>query len=106
MRSCHKRTKQCKSSECRGRNCKAFTYSGSCVSNGIQFISSLTNFSWQFRHFGNTTGIVRNWTVCINSKLNSKVRKHTYCSDSNTVQSPEFKCTDDRNSYNDDGDSG
>ena len=57
-----------------------------CIAHGIQWISDVPNFFTQMRHFGNTTGIVRNRAKRIDRDHNPGHRKHGHGRNRHTIQ--------------------
>ena len=66
---------------------KTFTHSCCCVTNGIQFVSDLTNVWIKLGHLCNTTGIVSDRSISIYSYCDGCCRKHSYSGKRDTVKS-------------------
>jgi len=70
-------------------NGETFTDSSGSVTSSIQSVSSVSSFFTEFTHFSNTTGIIRDGAISIDSQTNSQVGEHTKGSESNTEKTEE-----------------
>jgi len=99
-------TEEGKSDEGSGTNGETLTNSGGSVTSGIKGISSLADILMKVAHLSNTTSIIRDRTVTINSEGNRKAAKHTDGRQSNTVHSSPVESEHDGDSEADNGDDG
>lgn len=76
--------------ESSGTNGETLTDSGSGVTSSVQSVSLLTGGLSDLSHLSNTTGIVRDRTVGVNSQRDGQSREHTQSSERNTIHSAEL----------------
>ena len=78
-------TEEGKTDEASGTDSETFTDGGGGVTSGIEGISEISDFSWKSRHFSDSTGIVRDWSISINGKGNWEGSEHTEGGKTDTV---------------------
>lgn len=87
-------------------NSETLTNGSSGVTGGIELIGSLSDGFTHFAHFNNTTSIVRDGTVSIDSKTNSHGGEHTEGTEGNTEHTEEGVANESGDGEEDNGDNG
>lgn len=87
-------------------NSETLTNSSSGVTSGIELIGSFSNGLTHFTHFNNTTSVIRNGTVGIDSKTNSHGGEHTKSTESNTEHTEEGVANESGDGKEDNGNNG
>ncbi len=80
------RYKQSQSCEGCGTDSETFTHSSGCVTDSVQLICDFTNRIIKAAHFSNTTGVVGDRTVSVNSNGDACCGEHTYGCKSDTIK--------------------
>ena len=99
---------QSQSGQSCGTNCKTFTGSSGCVTQGVQSVGSVTNFFAQTSHFSDTTSVISNRAVSVGSQSDTQSGQHTNSCQRDSVQTHvEAFCTTgykvaDQNCYTND----
>jgi hypothetical protein len=70
-------TEEGKTDKASRSNGESLSDGGSGVTSGIKGISLVSNFTWESTHLSNTTGIVRDWAISVDSESNWEGSKHT-----------------------------
>jgi hypothetical protein len=68
---------------------ETFTDGSGSVTGSIQSISSVSNIFTEFGHFSNTTSVIRDGAISIDSQTNAQVGEHTEGSEGNTEKTEE-----------------
>mmetsp|Transcript_24165 Transcript_24165/g.21217 ORF Transcript_24165/g.21217 Transcript_24165/m.21217 type:complete len:320 (+) Transcript_24165:362-1321(+) len=90
--------------ESSGSDSETLTNSSSGVTSSIKSISSVSGFLTKFSHFGNTTSIIRDGTISIDSQTDGKIGEHTKSSKGNTEKTKSLVGDVSGNTEEDDGD--
>jgi len=64
---------------------ESLSNSGGSVSCGIKSISLGSDSSWESGHLGNTTGVVRDWSISVNGKGNWEGSEHSEGGETDSV---------------------
>ena len=79
----YEQSQSCQSS---GTDRETFTHSSCCVTNCVQFVCDFSYGVIQTGHFCDTTSVVSYGTVSVNCYCDTCCCQHTYCGQSDTVQ--------------------
>lgn len=102
----HEGSIQSETNKSRRSNGETLTNSSSCITSRIQNISSFSHLGIKFSHFGNTSGIVTDRSIAIDSEANGKIGKHAQGSQSHTVVAKSGVREVDHKTEDDNGDDG
>jgi len=87
-----------------GSNGETFTDSGGSVTGGIEFVSELSNFFLEVGHLSNTSSVVRDRAVSVNSEGNREASEHTNGGKGDSVHGGEVEGNKDSGAEADDWD--
>src|SRR5699024_9464450 len=75
-------------------DCETFTGSSGGVAQGVQSVSSVTNFLAQTSHLSDTASVISNRAVSVGSQSDTQSGEHTNCCQRDSVQTHvEAFCT-------------
>lgn len=97
-------TEKSESDEASRANGEALTNSGGSVTSGIEGISAVTDRLIKVAHLSNTTSIVRDRAIAVNSEANGEAAEHANSTKSNTVHSSPVESEQDSDGEADNGD--
>ena len=93
-----------KGSEGSRTNGEAFADGSGGVTDAVEFVCAVTDFFVESGHFGDTAGVVGDWTISVNGELDTGCGEHTECCESDTVHTAEQIGDEDSRCNEDDGD--
>jgi len=82
---------------------ETLTDSSGSVTSSIQSISSVSNIFTEFGHFSDTTSVIRDGAISIDSQTNAQVGEHTEGSEGNTEKTEELVGDEGTDGEEDDG---
>jgi hypothetical protein len=88
-------TEESEGDESGGSDGETFTDSGGSVTSGIELISGLADTLLKVGHLSNTTGVIGDRAVSVNSKGNREASEHTDSGKGNTVHGSEVEGNED-----------
>jgi len=100
----HEGAEESQGDEAGRANSEALADGSGGVTSGIKSISVLADILVEVAHLSNTTSVVRNRAIAINSEADGKAAKHANGTESNTVHSSPVEAQEDSDSEADNGD--
>ncbi len=97
---CREESESC---QCSRTDRETFTDRCGGVTNSVEVVCACANFFTELSHLSDTTSVVSDGTVSINSELDTCGCEHTEGCDRDTVESCEFVSDQDRDNEDEDG---
>ena len=100
----HKGTEESERNEAGRSNGESFSNGGGSVSSGIKLVCLVADFLSKIRHLGDSTSVVRDWSVSINRESDGEASKHSNGGKSNSIHGSPVEGKEDSGGQTEDGD--